>query len=104
MTFTPACSYPLICPNLTTPDLNPLKRAWLADERLTVACSERLEPLVAIYPVALAGDVDQLARSEDRSLLKWLSAQAPATVNLTPLACRNINTPEDLTDGPSVRI
>lgn len=96
-----ACLFtPVDMPDLGAEDLRKLKTAWEQSRVLTVATAEQLQPLVAVYPISLKEELDLLAGSEDRSLIKWIASQSCTHVSLPAAACRNINTPEDLADGP----
>jgi molybdopterin-guanine dinucleotide biosynthesis protein A len=93
--FAACLVMPIDTPNLTVADLLRLRDRWRIDDSLMVAVSDRIEPLIGIYPVAFAGAIDRLARSDDRSLYRWVESQP-----YSPLPCpadhlRNINTPED---------
>lgn len=58
---------------------------------------DRIEPLVAIYPVCLIDKIQQLVASDDRSLYRFIQRQSHQTVRLSSRSLANINTPEDLT-------
>lgn len=90
---------PVDVPFLSTIDLQALVNGWLSGNGLTVASSEQPQPLIGIYPVALRDELADLAASEDRSLLRWINRKQATLVSLSHDACRNINTPEDLTDA-----
>lgn len=94
---------PVDMPFLTTDDLRPLCHQWQNNHHQLVVGMDhdgrRLQPLVAIYPVKFATELTSLADGKDRSLYRWLTMQSPVTVPLSPTACRNINTPEDLQRG-----
>ncbi|TWU54679.1 molybdopterin-guanine dinucleotide biosynthesis protein MobA [Rubripirellula tenax] len=96
-----ACFFtPVDVPELTVADLLSLKSAWLESNKTTLAISERMEPLVGIYPVTLLETIERLTESEDRSLFRYFKRD-PAmiqTVAVDRTRCRNINTPEDLED------
>lgn len=111
---------PIDMPLLTRADLQLLCLVWQQVGTLTVAHSApllshtsqpcdrshnttpsgeptgSLEPLVAIYPTALAEQLDLLAASEDRSLMRWILSRPFEAVKLPAVSCRNINTPDDL--------
>ena len=91
---------PIDMPALRTSDLLRIKQVWQDSGRLTIATANRLQPLVGVYPVALLREIEQLAASDDRSLTNWIRLQNHETVRLTEAVCRNINTPEDLSDAP----
>ena len=53
------------------------------------------QPLLALWPTALAGVLDlHLARSEDHSLRGWVALTGARGVDLGPI--RNVNRPDDL--------
>jgi len=99
---------PVDMPFLTTDDLRILCDTWSEHpDDIHVAVSgdqQRMEPLVAIYPVGCLSAIDHLARGEDRSLSRWIPTQAHHRVSLRSESCRNMNTPEDLRRGPEVSI
>lgn len=91
---------PVDMPHLTCDDLRGLLDTWES------ACGEHslqpvvatfdsvhCEPLVAVYPVALLGSLEQLAASHDRSLNRWLRLQPHRLQQLSPEGAANINTP-----------
>ncbi len=96
--FSACLVTPVDTPFLSQDDLQRLKDAWRACGRLTVAQSDRTEPLIAIYPTELAEELARLAKSDDRSLFRWVESQDHAAVAITARSCRNINSPGDLTD------
>lgn len=92
---------PVDMPFLTSQDLARLRDAWQQHQQSRLCCAvssgdDRLQPLVAIYPTAFAPTIQQLADSEDRSLMRWMQVQKPLTITLSMESCRNINAPEDL--------
>jgi molybdopterin-guanine dinucleotide biosynthesis protein A len=89
---------PVDLPNLTTNDLLKIKRVWQQSRLLTVAEADRLQPLVAVYPVELLHELGRLAGSDDRSLMTWMQTQPCVNVQLSAFACHNVNTPEDSID------
>ncbi len=94
---------PVDMPFLTTHDLRKLCERWQRDPESIVAAvspTEQIEPLVAIYPSRFADCVQSLATSRYRSLMRWLMGQSVINVHLPAMACRNINTPEDLGHDP----
>jgi len=93
---------PIDMPLLTPDDLSRLRRLWEKERELCCAVSagdQRLQPLVAVYPVSFQERLRDLANSDDRSLSRWLKTQAPLTVTLSSQSCQNVNTLEDLADG-----
>jgi molybdopterin-guanine dinucleotide biosynthesis protein A len=98
---------PVDMPMLRTEDLAHLRHAWMRESKLCCAVVKRtqqLQPLVAIYPVSLREAIQQLADSDDRSLSRWIKNQRFTPVSLSAEACRNINTPEDLSSGPEIQV
>ncbi len=97
-----ACLFtPVDMPDLTADPLRLLRNAWIQSRHLVCGLDEgsgRLQPLVAIYPVAFLETLRRAAASQDRSLSRWLSSQDPVLVPLPARACRNVNTPDEL--GP----
>jgi molybdenum cofactor guanylyltransferase len=87
-------------PDLTADDLRSIRDAWRRSCQRP-ACgvdsqSGQIEPLVAIYPVALRGELRSTAISEDRSMYRWLAGKDPIRVQLSAGASRNVNAPGDL--------
>ncbi|TWT67220.1 molybdenum cofactor guanylyltransferase [Allorhodopirellula solitaria] len=60
------------------------------------AATKRLQPLVAIYPVSLQGELNSLAHSTHRSLYRFLSGVDCLTVELPTAVLHNVNSPHDL--------
>ncbi|WP_345686292.1 molybdenum cofactor guanylyltransferase [Novipirellula caenicola] len=89
---------PVDMPRLTVDHLSGLVDDWQSADEITVAESDRVQPLVGIYPVRFADPLQRLAQSEDRSLFRWLGLQDHHRVTLPTSDCHNVNTPEDLTD------
>lgn len=94
---------PIDMPSLETADLRRLVQRWTASTpgraHPTIARSDRIEPLVGIYPVSLGQSMTTLAESADRSLSRWLESRSHVTVTLSKESCRNVNTLEDLSHG-----
>ena len=90
---------PVDTPFLTAKELQRLKQHWRATDSTTLAITDRLQPLIGIYPVRLADDIEQLADSEDCSLSGWFRSHDHESVTLGKDVCRNINAPEDLSHG-----
>lgn len=94
---------PIDVPLLSTQDLLTLKRHWIdSPTRLVVATGRNgnnVEPLIAIYPVDGVEQLQQRINDGILSLFDWVGMQNPIQVTLTPRACTNINTPEDLIGG-----
>ena len=62
-----------------------------------VAVSDRMEPLIAAYPISTIDSLRQSMKANERSLRRWLKdREAHMTVALPVEQCRNINTPDDL--------
>ncbi|TWU16480.1 molybdenum cofactor guanylyltransferase [Allorhodopirellula heiligendammensis] len=61
-----------------------------------VAVKKRIQPLVAIYPVALQGDLQALAGSAHRSLYRFLEGVDCCFVELPAGVLHNVNSPHDL--------
>ena len=92
-----ACLFsPVDVPSLTADDLRLLCDHWRHSKQLTIAQSDRIEPLIGIYPVDLADDLERLAQSDDRSLFRWIQSQDYTPLPFPADHVRNINTPEDL--------
>mgnify|MGYP001827462746 CR=1 FL=1 len=89
---------PVDTPALTDDDLSRLCDAWQRDHGLTVAHTDRIEPLVAIYPVDLADSIDKLSNSKDRSLHRWIAGQEHTALPCATDHLHNINTSEDLSN------
>lgn len=66
---------------------------------IAIAVSERspdrLEPLVALYPVTLREELESLVSSDDRSLYRFVQRHPHRTVRLSARALTNINEPHD---------
>ena len=89
---------PVDMPLLTATHLSGLVDQWQKQDEITVAESDRVQPLVGVYPVRFADPLKRLAESESRSLFRWLGSQDHHRVTLPASCCHNVNTPEDLTD------
>ncbi|WP_145416142.1 molybdenum cofactor guanylyltransferase [Planctomycetes bacterium K23_9] len=89
---------PVDMPCLTHVHLTTLKSVWTANRVLTCAIDEtnRLQPLIACYPIATLPLLKQLALSDDRSLYRWIATQPHQTVLIPSDAARNVNAPDDL--------
>ena len=93
---------PVDMPDLLAEHLYHLVQQWQAEPE-RIACGvctsggeSRLQPLVAIYPTIFQSQLEELAKSENRSLYRWLKTQEVLRVELPTNACRNVNRPEDL--------
>lgn len=99
---------PVDMPFLTTSDLVTLTSVWSSSPDSLVcgvsASDKQIQPLVAIYPSRCYTDILRLSQSHQRSLRRWCASQNYVTVTLPGSACRNVNTPEDLTSGPEISI
>ncbi len=92
-----ACLFiPVDMPNLKASHLSELKAVFQSNSILTIAQSDRLEPLVGIYPTLFASELQKVALSNDRSLYHWLLHQQIQTVTFSQRVCHNVNSPEDL--------
>lgn len=89
---------PVDMPRLTADHLSSLVDHWQKADEITVAESDRVQPLVGVYPVRFADPLQRLAQSESRSLFRWLESHDHRRVPLPASGCHNVNTPEDLTD------
>ncbi|EMI22738.1 hypothetical protein RMSM_00328 [Rhodopirellula maiorica SM1] len=89
---------PVDMPLLTPEHLSGMVDHWKSQNEITVAESDRVQPLVGIYPVRFAGLIQQLAESDNRSLFRWLGSHDHHCVRLPASCCHNVNTPEDMTD------
>ncbi|MEM8666230.1 MAG: molybdenum cofactor guanylyltransferase [Planctomycetota bacterium] len=91
---------PVDMPSLTTDDLQVLQNEWQRDHHQFVVAQsdtdERLQPLVAIYPIRLSLSITTFAQGDDRSLNRWIAANSHVAVPLSQQSCHNVNTPEDL--------
>jgi molybdopterin-guanine dinucleotide biosynthesis protein A len=96
--FSACLVTPVDVPGLSVGDLCQLRDHWRSSGKLTIARSDRIEPLIGIYPVGFAEDLQQLARSTDRSLFRWIRTQDYTPLPFPALRVRNINTPEDLSE------
>jgi molybdopterin-guanine dinucleotide biosynthesis protein A len=96
--FSACLVTPVDMPGLTVTDICKLKDCWIAND--TMVCgvddTQRLQPLVAIYPTDCLPTLSVFSKSDDRSLSRWLRSQAYHPVPLSSDACRNVNRPEDL--------
>lgn len=96
--FSACLVTPVDVPALGIDDLRQLCDQWNQTQQLTVAKSDRIEPLIGIYPVDFADDLRQLARSNDKSLFRWIQLQNHTALPFPIDRVRNINTPEDLSN------
>lgn len=87
---------PIDVPNLTGRDLSLLIQAWNQSPRLTVAFSNRLEPLIAIYPVACIDSLADCIQQSRLSLAGFIQDLSVNTVSLPTVSCRNFNRPSDM--------
>ena len=98
--FAACLCTPVDMPDLRVEDLIQLRDAWRRSVKQAAgavdASSGRLEPLVAILPTHLCESLQSAARSEDRSLARWLERHACNRIVLTAGTNRNVNEPEDL--------
>ena len=89
---------PVDTPALTDQGLVELCDAWKRCHKLTVARTDRIEPLVGIYPVDLADSIDALSTAQDRSLHRWIAGQDHTALPFPADHLNNINTSEDLSN------
>lgn len=90
-----ACLFtPVDVPRLAAADLSSLVDEWRQAAVLTLACGDRAEPLIGVYPVTYAESLAQLAAGRDRSLRRWLNSQPHACVAIPSERLVNINTPQ----------
>jgi molybdopterin-guanine dinucleotide biosynthesis protein A len=61
---------------------------------------DKIEPLVAIYPVSMANQIETLVASDDRSLYRFIRRNDHQCVQLSRRSLANVNTPEDLFIAP----
>jgi len=91
-----ACLFtPIDVPRLDESDLQRIVQVWQSAQQLTLARSDRTEPLIGVYPVSLAEAVAGLAASEARSLSRWLQSQPHQSVSIAADHLQNINTPDE---------
>ncbi|KAA1260684.1 molybdopterin-guanine dinucleotide biosynthesis protein MobA [Rubripirellula obstinata] len=90
---------PIDVPFLTDRDLSLLIATWNQKQEPAVAFSDRIEPLIAIYPTSLIEGLRVSLANDQRSLMKWIKDIPFQSVALTKTSCRNINRPEDLKLG-----
>lgn len=87
-------------PSLTAEDLVKLIDLWQLSPTTPTCgrCAEtqRIQPLIAIYPTQSILSLQHAADSGQRSLRRWLRSVDHRTVDLPARACRNFNTPDDL--------
>ncbi|MGV3484624.1 MAG: molybdenum cofactor guanylyltransferase [Planctomycetaceae bacterium] len=85
---------PVDMPDLDSQHLQRLVDSAASDKPTCASFDGRTaHPLVAIYPVCLAAELEAVARSERRSLQAWL-AQRPLTLVPLPVSAqRDCNTP-----------
>ena len=91
---------PVDTPNLTITELTELQTAFYSSPAQIVCgvsdrTSDRLEPLIAVYPTGLAEDMNRLAKSNDRSLYRFIENHNHQRVVLPDSALKNVNRPED---------
>lgn len=95
-----ACLFTAVdLPDLTSDDLRALIAAWQdSPARITVAVSDdgSLQPLVAIYPVGMSHEIDKVARSQHRSLYRFLKTAKVTEVPIPNQRLRNVNSPDEI--------
>lgn len=62
---------------------------------------DRAEPLIAIYPTHYLANLEKCYQTTRGSLFRWLQGTPHQLVNLAADLAANINTPQDLYDGPN---
>jgi molybdopterin-guanine dinucleotide biosynthesis protein A len=95
MGFVACLITPVDTPALTVDDVHKLSVLWKRTSKLTIACTDRIEPLIGIYPIGLADSIRELSTSDDRSLYRWIAAQDYTALPFPPDHIHNINTPQD---------
>lgn len=88
---------PVDMPDLTAEHLRQLIDAADTHQPTCATFDEGVpHPLVAIYPVSLKSELEQVIASPRRSLRAWLTTRSFTAVSLPSVALRNINTPDQL--------
>lgn len=92
-----ACLFtPIDVPFLTDGDISLLIETWNQKPMLTVAFSDRIEPLIAIYPTSLIEELRNCLANDQLSLMRWIKDTSMQKVAIPSTSCRNINRPADL--------
>jgi molybdopterin-guanine dinucleotide biosynthesis protein A len=86
---------PVDVPLLDSASLLSLIENWCIAGELTVAHSDQIEPLIAIYPGRLLKSFRQLAGSDDRSLIRYVEQQPHQIVAIDARQATNVNSPDD---------
>ncbi len=89
---------PVDMPDITTEHLWQLAEAWLQAQGVVCASfdHQRAEPLLAVYPLAVLTELEQVLATPQRSLNRWIGARQVTRVDLPVAVARNVNRPEDL--------
>lgn len=86
---------PVDAPQLQVKDLRQILNSIGSGNQVTVATSDRLEPLIGYYPISVIDSMLDSMGAGRRSVQRWLENCPHQTVPLSVIACQNINTPED---------
>ncbi|WP_404310906.1 molybdenum cofactor guanylyltransferase [Neorhodopirellula lusitana] len=91
---------PVDVPALGTSELQLVQRSFECfPNEISCAVSDnspdRLEPLIAIYPTGLLPSIAALAKSDNRSLYRFIQKHSHHRVPLPPHTLTNVNHPED---------
>lgn len=96
-----ACLFmPVDTPDLSVGDLQQLAEAYRAQPHEVVCAvagndSNRLEPLIAIYPTAVQSELRRSIERKQYSLQRALASTPVTRIVLPVTSCRNVNTPSD---------
>lgn len=92
-----ACLFvPIDTPHLDSTHLQSLIDRYGHFTQVTVANSDRIEPLIGIYPVSVLESIKNHLHHGRRSLFRWIETMEHQAVELPKAACHNVNSPEDL--------
>lgn len=88
---------PVDMPDVTSDHLRRLVAAWTQTGGVVCASfdRQRAEPLLAVYPLAVLPELEQVLVSPQRSLSRWVSAGGARRVELPAAVSRNVNRPSD---------
>jgi molybdopterin-guanine dinucleotide biosynthesis protein A len=94
---------PVDLPNLDARHLTSLAEVFKQHPRTIVVArsadplaSKPLQPLVAIYPIHLQGELEALTHSDQRSLYRFIESHEHLAVELPAVILHNVNSPHDL--------
>ena len=99
---------PVDTPMLKSTDLQPLVDAFqsqpnqivsavsTASASSSTASSDRVEPLIAIYPIGCLPSLRESIDAEQYGLQRYLKTRTMIRVAISAAACNNVNTPQDL--------